>query len=238
MSNELKPDDDTSAASVEPPKSTSGDFLHAVVKAGLSALPGIGGPAAELFQLVIAPPIEDRRIRWVEMVGKKLMELEQRGIDLGSLAKNEEFITVVLHASTVAIRTHQREKLEALRNAVANVAVGLAPDETLQAMLIRLVDELTPMHLKLLSAAHLPEPLGRIPITPGQSGIDRFAMANVTELVGREALLNQIWDDLFRSGLVNTERVDGLFAIGSTAGSGSATTFLGSALLNFIHTPP
>ena len=39
------------------PQRTTGDYAHTTAKAALSALPVVGGPAAELFALVIAPPL-------------------------------------------------------------------------------------------------------------------------------------------------------------------------------------
>lgn len=41
-------DDDLSV-----PQMTSGDAVHALAKAGLSAIPVVGGPAVELFQYVV-----------------------------------------------------------------------------------------------------------------------------------------------------------------------------------------
>ena len=35
--------------------------IFTVAKAALSAIPFVGGPAAELFALVLAPPLEKRR---------------------------------------------------------------------------------------------------------------------------------------------------------------------------------
>lgn len=55
-------------------------------------------------------------------VGEKLRELEERGLDLSTLQGNERFITAVMQASAAAIRTHQQAKLDALRNAIVNIA--------------------------------------------------------------------------------------------------------------------
>ena len=74
------------------PKKTKGDAAHAIAKAGLSAIPVIGGPAAELFQNVIQPPLEKRRIEWMQQVGEKLQELEENGLKMEDLKENEEFI--------------------------------------------------------------------------------------------------------------------------------------------------
>jgi hypothetical protein len=55
------------------PVQSKGDVAHAVVKTVLSAVPYAGGPAAELFALVIAPSLEKRRARWMEEVAEGLI---------------------------------------------------------------------------------------------------------------------------------------------------------------------
>lgn len=113
------------------PKPSKGDIGHALAKAGLSAVPVIGGSTAELFQLLVQPPLERRRAAWMERVAEGLKELEENGLKLDDLKENEEFTSAVMQASQIAIRIHQQRKLEALRNAVLNVATGQAPDDAL-----------------------------------------------------------------------------------------------------------
>jgi hypothetical protein len=128
------------------PKASKSDVAHTLVKAGLSAIPIYGGPAAELFQAVIQPPLERRRIAWMEQVGEKLKELEKSGFDLGKLQNDERFISAVMHASQLALRTHQKAKLDALHNAIFNVAKGQSPDEALQHMFLDFVDSLSELY--------------------------------------------------------------------------------------------
>ena len=40
-----------------PPEPTAGDTAHLITKAGLSAIPILGGPAAELFSALVVPPL-------------------------------------------------------------------------------------------------------------------------------------------------------------------------------------
>ena len=54
---------------LEVPNKSIGDTAHAIAKAGISAIPVIGGPAAELFQYVVQPPLEKRREKWMRQVG-------------------------------------------------------------------------------------------------------------------------------------------------------------------------
>jgi hypothetical protein len=56
----------------------------------------------------------------------------------------------MIQATQSAGRTHRKEKLEALRNAVLNIALGHKPSEDLQAIFMNLVDSFAPVHLELL----------------------------------------------------------------------------------------
>lgn len=134
------------------PKPDADDVAHAFNKAGLSAIPGVGGPASELFSLVVTPSLEKRRDEWIESIGKALKALEEKveGFKIENLKNNEAFVSVLMQASQTAIRNHQQEKMEALRNAVLNATLPNAPEEDLQLMFLTIVDSLTPSHLKLL----------------------------------------------------------------------------------------
>jgi hypothetical protein len=129
------------------PKPAAGDVAHAVVKGILSTVPWAGGTAAELLELVLAPPLSKRRDEWMETVAKRLQDVEA---NLNSLADDPAFVTTVLQATQIALRTHQEEKLEALRYAVVNSAIGAAPEDDLRAIFLNLVDAFTPTHLRIL----------------------------------------------------------------------------------------
>ena len=55
-----------------------------------------------------------------------------------------------MQASQAAIRNHQSEKREALRNAVLNAALPNAPEESIQQLFINQVDTFTVWHIRLL----------------------------------------------------------------------------------------
>ena len=61
---------------------------------------------------------------------------------------NEQFLTVMLSAANAAQRTHEREKLDALRAAVLNAALG--HHEASQLVFISMAEQLTAAHLRLL----------------------------------------------------------------------------------------
>lgn len=141
------------------PKPTKGDVAHKAAKIVLSGIPFAGGPVAELFNAVIIPPLEKRRNEWLESLYEGLKELEEKveGFKIVNLKDNEMFITTVMHATQVAVRNHQKEKLEALRAAVLNSITPNAPEEDLQLMFLNWVDELIPWHLRILKFFDSPE---------------------------------------------------------------------------------
>lgn len=95
-------------------------------------------------------PFERRLQRWRETIGEVSSILESRVGDLEKLLSDESFITIVQHASEVAIRTHREEKIQALRNAIINTGCNIDIDEDLQTSFIRYVEELSSSHLMLL----------------------------------------------------------------------------------------
>lgn len=132
----------------------------AIVRAGISSIPIAGGAAAELFDLVIGPSLERRKEDWLKYLAEAVDELRERldGFDPRDLEGNERFVDAVLAASTIAMKSHQREKLEMLRNALVNSLLPHAPDEHEQLTFLRLIDELTPLHVRMLSV--LDDPAG------------------------------------------------------------------------------
>lgn len=124
------------------------DVGHAAVQAMASLVPGLSNALA----LILVPPLTQRRDDWLKDLEFRLRELENqvRDFHFDDLHRNEQFVSATLQATQAALRTHQEEKLEALRNAVLNVAVSRGPSEDLQVIFLNLVDSFTPMHLKIL----------------------------------------------------------------------------------------
>ena len=185
------------------PKKSTGDYAHTIAKAGLSSIPIIGGPAVEIFQNVIQPPLEKRRVEWMRQVGEGLKSLEKQVKKLEDLQHNEEFISAVMHASQLAIRTHKKEKLDALRNAVINIAKGQGPEEAIQHIYLDFVDSLTELHLRILKF---------IQATPSSNGKIGSLLGvieyNIPELRNKRELLDLLWKDLLSRDLVGGDSLD------------------------------
>jgi hypothetical protein len=216
---------------LEPPSQSKGDTVHAIAKAGLSAIPIVGGPAVELFQMLIQPPLERRRKEWMASVGEKLQEFESRGVDIAQIGQREEFVSAVMHASQIALRTHQAEKREALRNAVFNIASGHSPGEALEHMFFDWIDSMSVLHIQILKLFQNPNP------PPGLSmgGLDSVLEHNMPALRGQANVYHQIWRDLYSRGLFNSNSVDTTMSVQGLAAK--RTTDIGDEFLRFIAEP-
>ncbi len=216
-----------------------GDYAHAGVRAGLSTAPFLGGPLTEFFSMVIAPPLEQRRDAWMVEIYSRLKQLEEKveGFRIDNLAQNEVFISTLFSATQVAMRTHQAEKLAALRNAVINSATRPSVDENLQLMFLNIVDRYTRWHLIILHFLDDPREYGKRNSISypswsmgGTASVLEFA---IPELKGRRAFYDQIVKELYSDGLLNSDTFmhttmtdQGMFA--------SRTTEMGKQFLDFI----
>jgi len=223
-------------------KPSVGDYAHVGVRAGLSMAPFVGGPLTEFFSMIIAPPLEKRRDEWFIEIFGRLKQLEERveGFKIENLAQNENFISILLYATQVAMRTHQREKLDALRNAVINAAIRLTVDENLQLMFLNLVDRYTSWHLILLQFLVDPREYGKshgieYPFW-SIGGLGNVIEATFKELRAKQDFYDQIIKEMISDGLLQ----DGSYLHGGMTESGmfaSRITERGKQFLKFISNP-
>lgn len=219
------------------------DYIHIGTKAGLTTLPGIGGIIAEYFSAIVPPAIQKRRDEWLREIYYRLKALETKieGFKIENLATNENFISTLLHATQIAIRTRDKEKIESLRNAVINSSSTMSIDESEQMIFLNLVDRYSPWHLKTLHFLEDPRQYGKMNninypswSMGGTSAVLEFAFP---ELKGRRDLYDKIVKDLYSDGLLNSDiflhatmSENGMFA--------KRTTMLGDKFLEFISSRP
>jgi hypothetical protein len=142
----------------KPPISGANDVGYAIAKAGVSSLPIVGALSSELLGLIVTPPLEKRRAKWMELVGEGLRDLEQKtGVILEELQNNEKFIDAAMDATQIALRTSQKEKLVALRNALLNSALPNSAEESIQKMFFSFIDIFTVFHMRILELFENPE---------------------------------------------------------------------------------
>lgn len=227
----------------KPPKSKgAGDIAREVGRAIISAVPAAGGPLQVAFENIFSSPIEKRKQAWLERLAEVITEMQERIAEITpeTLAANETFVTVTMHASQVAIRNHQKEKLDALRNAVFNSALSKPSHENEQMIFLRLIDQLTPWHLTVLSL--LSDPVGWMDRNNVRNpdwewgGVSKLIEHCLPDLRGRRDTYDQIVRDLQAEGLV----AQGQFVHVVMTGPGmvaSRTMDAGNRFIRFITAP-
>jgi hypothetical protein len=193
---------------MEKPKKSSGDYAHAIIKGSLSEIPLIGGTASEIFNLILAPPLEKRREKWLEEIWNRLLKLEQNVglINVESLSYNDRFISTFLSAIQVALRNHADEKLKALQNLVINSVINPPVEEAIDQLFLNLIDTFTIWHFKVLEFLSNPQKWydknKKEPPASLATSLKNIILDAFPELKQNEDFLELIGDDLYSKGLI------------------------------------
>jgi hypothetical protein len=220
------------------PLNTMGDEGHLAARIGISALPLIGGPILELFNRLVSPPLQRRRDAWLNELNERLFVLEQKGaLNIEELSRNDQFISTMMGATTVALKNHRKEKLDALRNAVINSAISPLMDDWKGALFLSLVDSLSVWHLKILDGFRKRDerdkPLFRVKL--GIPEIINIAYESFPDLRTSQVPVELFVEDLCRYGLVTWSQNGRNVYITQEMGQ---VTPLGYEFLKFIGEPP
>jgi len=137
---------------LQPPEETTNDKLYNLLKGTIGVVPYAGSIAAEVFGIFVASPIDKRRQKWAELVISKLKELEETktSLNIDDLKENEEFISFLMEASEIALKSHQTEKINALRNSIGNYFKNDSLEFDKKISFLKVVEQITPTHLKIL----------------------------------------------------------------------------------------
>jgi hypothetical protein len=222
---------------IDPAVEPGSEKAHRVVRAAIAAVPALGGTLVEAFNSLIEPPMAKRKTEWMVEVTEAINELYDKGIVTEQdLQENEIFFTTLVHASSVAIKNHEKAKLDALRNAVLNSALTDAPSSAMQQLFLNIIDSCTSWHIGLLVLFQDPEKWAKENehLFPSWSmgGISTVIEHAYPKLQNQKELYELIWKDLYRNGLLNTD------SLGTTMTGGGMlakrTTAIGDAFVKFI----
>lgn len=204
----------------------------------------------QLLAAIVMPSVTRRRDAWAQSVADGIVALSDKGLSAEDLAQNEAFTTAFLHASQVAMRSHQKEKLRALRNAVLNSAMKNAPEEDLQLIFLGFVDTLTPLHIRVLKFVDEPEIKIRtnnieIPdwrTTGKELEFYQFIYYVFPELRSDNGIYRHILSELSNKGLtdagnLNNSELGSFYAQYNVASFFLVITSLGKQFLSFIASP-
>jgi len=153
-----------SSDELKPPEKRATDHLYAagkaatgILAASLTGLPLLKLPTETLFGILIADPGQKRSRQFFEDVCSRLELLAaQNRVTMDVLQVHQEFISALRIGMVAATGTHHAEKLEALRNAVLNVAVGPDEDDPEQQVFLTYVSQLGVWSIRYLKFFAVP----------------------------------------------------------------------------------
>jgi hypothetical protein len=220
----------------EPPEAGPGDLVHQAADAIAGCVPG----GSQLFNWIIAAPLERRRDEWMADIAQSLRKLEQtRGINLSTLQNDPVFVDAVMTASAGAIKTSQARKREALRNSVLNAALPGAPDPTEQQVFLAMTERFTSAHLALLSLFDAPAKWrtsdGLLLQIQGRADARVLLNTAIPEARERPLIYEQLWSDLYAASLVRTPEIEN--GLEGDVMNIRRTTDFGKMYLDFIASP-
>ncbi|MEA9759786.1 hypothetical protein VDF70_12055 [Xanthomonas campestris pv. raphani] len=215
-----------------PTKRSGGDNVLAVARSGLSAIPLAGGLAVEVLQRLFQAPLDKRREEWLNLLAGRIELLERRGIDIEQLSNNDSFVSAVLSASQVALKTHTQEKLDALRAALTNVAIGQSPGDALEHIFLDLIESLPALEISLLRFAATP--------FEGRNAMTRTLRDKLEEshpdIKSSGAVYELLWLDLAKRGLITVDNLQES-PLALSMKTKTLTSDIGARFLKFITDP-
>jgi hypothetical protein len=134
------------------PKPTNNDSINKVLKVLISPL--INGTAMEILNAITIAPIERRRDIFFEDICFHIKKLESKIEELKPerLSENELFITVLLKSFQAIIKEHQKEKIDAFKNAVINTVTIESISENYKLLFLSYLESFTVLHLQILKS--------------------------------------------------------------------------------------
>lgn len=175
-------------------------------KVGVSLVPFFGAPVVELMNMLVTPVLQERRNKWFQELGERVNKLEEDGkVTYDELIKDDTFIDISIKATEIALKTHQKEKLEALRNALINSTLNNPPiDISLKQIFLNYIDIFTIWHIKLLKLFNNPKEYetGFQYETTWHKSVIEHAFP---ELKGKEKFYITICKDLYLKDLITLD---------------------------------
>lgn len=204
---------------------------------GFASLIPIFGPwVTELIDVAAKAPLERRTGEWLTMVAEALNDVKEAIGDPEKLAANPAFATAFLRASQAAIRTHEKDKLLALRNAVVNLATGMNADDFALHVALDAIDSLSALHIQFLAVAKAPGELIYGEINPSVLLLFPTRIPSVSEgALPANVVVKRAIADLATYGLLPSDLEHFFAKEGDTYGS--AVTPLGEFVLTLIADP-
>lgn len=166
------------------------DKNYNLLKAGIGSIPSVGALILGVAEGYLVPPATKRLREFLETLVRGFEELKLK-IDLVDF-DSPAFQTIFIHTCQIVTRTHQDQKLEALRNIVFNSAIPRPLEDDILAMFLNWIDVFTERHISTLKHLHY---------------IETYTLeelqAHFSLLEKNRSIYNKVLVDLAEQGLIN-----------------------------------
>jgi len=134
------------------PKPTTQDVIFTIGKVVTNLVPVIGGSAVEVFNAIVKTPIQKRQEQLIESIIDKIKTLENDFEEFKpeNLSQNELFISVLLKSLQAITKEHQKEKIDAFKNAVINTVIIEAISEDYKLLFLSYLESFSAIHLHII----------------------------------------------------------------------------------------
>jgi hypothetical protein len=171
-------------------KNSDGDKVYNVGKAIINLLPG-GSLGSYIYETYVKSPANHRSDKFLLSLVEAIIEIQDKVESFS--ADSPIFQTALISALGTAIRHHQEQELEALRNTVLNAGLPNAPEADIQRMFLNWLDEFTSWHLMLLKYLH--------------EGTYNDLQVVQDDIEVKRPFYNQVLQDLNAKGLIQLKEV-------------------------------
>lgn len=215
------------------------------VVAGVGLLSSVAGPIAtassiSLLETVLGVASARRRQEWEQQVTDALQWL----IDAHNKSENDlradEMMDAVYRASQIAIADSTEAKRVALQNALCNVGAGTAPSRDRQAVMMRLLDEVTELHIRALGFLLIRDFIElEAGGQPQFTDVPSLLVNNLPVFQENQQIAEAVAKELVAMGLLEdaVEEGNGLVNMGTPWHPGKSITPKGRAFAEFISGP-
>jgi len=133
---------------LEPPGIDLKHKAKLIVKGGLGGVPFAGGLLGEGFDLIYKSGYEKKLQKWRESITIKLIQIDnEKTID--NLVGNEEFHSLLVETSLIALKNHQQIKLDAISNLLISSTISPI-DYDFKKLFVNYIDQFTTYHLRTM----------------------------------------------------------------------------------------
>lgn len=218
-------------------KTPKEDHFNNVLKAAIGAIPIVGSPISSLMNDYIPSKKQKRILEFIESLTKEFGELKNISAHMinTDYILSDEFAFILETVIKRVSENYQKDKLSAYKAILLNSLCNTDVKESEKEYFLNLVNNLTTLHLRILSFLYSPNLNARNMDEKSLVGGFSQMFEYVFKDIDLEIIKNA-FQELYDMGLVNTKK-DAFYTMTSSSGLhllGDRTSNFGKRFIKFI----